>query len=96
MPHDTIVMVMKTSINNGFFGIAFGSTMKNVDMIVATIIGTKIEVNDYYSTGNKQPDLDVKQDVTLLGYQIDSTSYTVKFSRLLNTGDQNDYIIKEG
>ena len=71
--------------------------MTNCDMVIITIVGSEVFVNDYWSTGQTTPTLDSSQDYTLLGYEITATSMNVKFKRLLNTGDSSqDTVLSEG
>jgi hypothetical protein len=66
-------LIMSIKVKDaGWFGIGFGSSMKNVDMIYATI-GSNNEVllNDAYSSGETFPQLDVslggRNDLIILG-----------------------------
>lgn len=50
------------------------------------------ELGDYHSTGgHAKPVPDTANNLNLLGYETDLATYvTVKFARLLNTGDPED------
>ena len=87
---------------NGYFGIGLGKFgMDDVDMIVSELKGNQIIVDDYYSTEDDTPPLDIsfsggKNDIVPLGWTKSNGKLLVKFRRALNTGDSKDWPISPG
>ncbi|KAL4435821.1 hypothetical protein ABPG74_015789 [Tetrahymena malaccensis] len=93
-----IIFMIESTKPQGWIGLGFGSTMISTDMAIffANMNGQPT-VQDAYSTGQVTPQFDTQQDWTLLGSQIDSSSFKMKAKRALNTGDTgNDYVLEQG
>ena len=44
--------------HNSYYGIGFGKTMKNTDMIIFSASGASSSVSDAYSSGEQKPTID--------------------------------------
>lgn len=95
MPTTTSIIFKVEAPNTGWVGFGFGTGMTNTDMFVITPSGGSGTITDRYSTGRSTPGLDTTNDYTMTTVASGSTNiYTV--TRNLNTGDLNDYVIKDG
>ncbi len=100
---DSTDITMAIQCNNPgvYFAIGFGSTgMAGSDIWVFTISGGQIHASDRYGAGYFAPPTDTSNggtdDLTLLGYELTSSSSLVKVKRALKTGDPNDYALSQG
>eukprot|EP00347_Sterkiella_histriomuscorum_P007376 403349177 len=88
----TTARFQATVPNNQYFSIGFGKTMTNCDMVLWQAQQASSKVQDMYSRGRYQPDIDSKNNyVTNFTYNNTHTVFTS--DRLLSTGDSLDYII---
>lgn len=95
MPSTTSITFKIEAPSTGWVGFGFGTGMTNTDMFVITASGGAGTITDRFSTGHTTPGLDSVNDYTMTTVTSGSTNtYTV--TRNLNTGDSNDYIIKDG
>jgi hypothetical protein len=83
----------------GWFGIGFGSSMKNCDMIIVEQLDSFLSVSDYFSFSSRRPSLDSSlsgsNDIILLGQSVENGLSLIKFKRLLDTADKFDKVLKE-
>lgn len=95
MPSTTSIVFKIEAPSTGWVGFGFGTSMTNTDMFVITASGSTGTITDRFSTGRSAPGLDTTNDYTMTTVTSGSTNtYTV--TRNLNTGDSNDYIIRDG
>ena len=90
---------------SGWIGIGYdsvtmiGSAPAGIDMTVILLNSSTnyVAINDYVSFTNSAPYLDTSKgcnnDITLLGYYINSTTIFVSFSREIDTGDVCDCVL---
>ena len=53
-------------------------------------------ITDNFAKGQVKPIIDISNDIQVTSYAINSTGYSVRFNRKLNTGDSNDEILVQG
>ncbi len=87
--------------NSGYIAFGFSNQnaggMTNADMIVGRVVGTTMQVQDYWSSSQATPQLDTTQSLTATsGSRVGGNVTTMFFTRLLSTGDAKDYIVKPG
>ncbi len=87
-------------LNQGYlaFGITnqAGGGMTNSDMWIGRVTGGTMTVSDYWSANQGTPTLDTVQSLTATSGSRVGGNTTMFFTRLLNTGDSKDYVIKPG
>ncbi|KAL4443103.1 hypothetical protein ABPG74_002170 [Tetrahymena malaccensis] len=85
--------------NTGWFGLGFGQSMDNVDMIISENDSGVVTLSDNYSQKTSTPSSDVnlggQNNLNLLGYELTDKQLTFKFSRKLDTGDKYDYVLQK-
>lgn len=72
--------------NNEYFGIGFGSTMYNCDMVVWFANGQNSQAVDLYSYDHGTPRTDSQQDYKT-SFTVSGSTVTFTSDRLLSTGD---------
>jgi len=85
-----------TMPDESFFGVAFGTDMYDVDVIMFRAFGSLgiYEVRDMWSVGSKPPQLEPNEHVTMVKYTLIPGGYVnFEANRPLNTGDPQDYVI---
>ena len=93
-----LIHIYLTYPGKHWFGIGFGSRMKESDMIINEIVNnTKCQVSDRIALGYLTPVMDSTfggtEDVNLIQCSIQNNIVTVHINRKLNTGDVNDFQI---
>ena len=92
-----IIMAIRCDKPGQYFSIGFGSElMMGSDMWVFQIENNAITAGDYMGVGHRPPNLDSKNDLVVLGYEINSAYSLVKVKRALDTGDSDDVPIYQG
>ncbi|EDO35574.1 predicted protein [Nematostella vectensis] len=61
--------------------------MINYDIALGGMRGNTSYLNDYWSSSKQKPELDTKQDLTLISAAESGGNTTLEFSRLADTGD---------
>ncbi len=79
----------------------YGQSNSNItqgDYHIAEVINDTFSLTDAYNYGNHTaPKPDITNSLTLLGYDTDQSTYlTVKYERLLDTGDSEDTVLVRG
>ena len=65
--------------------------------VVEIYNNNSVMVSDYWSTATKRPNLDLINNVVMLGYDTDFSTYlNVKYARPLMTGDLQDNGLENG
>ena len=78
--------------NNQYFSIGFGPTMFGCDEVVWEANGQNSAAYDLWSIDYRTPSIDPHQDYTTT-YVYNGTHVTFTSDRVLNTGDNLDFII---
>jgi hypothetical protein len=97
MSYDTSIdmIVFKVMVKPGaWFGIGFGESMTNTDIISFYGQGDNGNVVDQYSFGQSQPAKDESQDVEWTSSRDDKLNYIFVAKRKLVTGDSLDFEIE--
>ena len=88
---------------NGWLSIGFEPLewMKNADMILGSVQGSKATVLDEYCTGNYGPHIEDTllggtNDITGIRWQQSRRAHNYEFKRKLNTGDRFDKAFTPG
>ena len=73
----------------GYFSLLFSTSMSSGDYHNFEVGASVVNIMDYYSSGgHNNPSHDGQDDLTVLGYDSDGSTYvTVKYTRPLSTGD---------
>ncbi|CAD8175047.1 unnamed protein product [Paramecium pentaurelia] len=82
--------------HQNWIGLGFCPNMNNCDMIFISIANQTVMITDNFAKGQVKPIIDISNDIQVISYAINSTGYSVRFNRKLNTGDSNDEILVQG
>ena len=95
--NDTLIDFWFVYPGHHWFGIGFGTLMKNSDMIIIEVVNQAVVVTDRYCLGHVAPQLDTElggtNDVELIEYSLDTTNTIVHIRRKQDTGDTKDFVI---
>jgi len=100
LPVGNITIAIKFNTPNQFFGLGLGTQMAGADIWVFQIENGQVTASDRHGVGHIEPAIDVssggKEDLQVLGYEVNPAYSLIKFTRLLDTGDINDRVIQPG
>lgn len=88
---------------DGWIAIGFqgGHDMKDADLVLGTVVGSRVDVIDSYSTGTRGPhmadaELGGSDDVLVYGGRESNGTTVIEFERSLDTGDKYDARLEPG
>ena len=98
--NSTIDIFVAFNLSNTWFGIGFGKSMANADMITFEYYNNTLIVSDRYSLNFGTPSLDSvlggTNDVNLIAWSLDGSLIIAHIQRALNTTDRYDFLIYNG
>ncbi|XP_050714988.1 uncharacterized protein LOC126997820 [Eriocheir sinensis] len=97
-PRDNAIVIEVQVAAKGYVGLGFSPNggMKGADIVLGWVTAAgDMFLQDRYAEGNMAPRVDESQDVTVLGGYQNDTHTVLRFSRLWDTCDENDFVLSE-